>query len=152
MADMTPITIGADVACTDGVCGKVRRLLIDPRARTVTHLVVNGRQFQGRLVPLNLVDVNATTGQIRLRCTIAEFERLDPATKTAPLEGNDADPDNNYDQFPSRSVASQLLADPPPPARRRGGGTGGVRRGTRAVPAAGRLIPAGQRLQVCDRP
>ena len=55
MAGTTPLTIGADVSCTDGVCGKLSRLVIDPRARTVTHLVVNDRQFQGRLVPLNLI-------------------------------------------------------------------------------------------------
>src|SRR5271155_1462110 len=79
MAGTTPLTIGADVTCTDGVGGKVSRLVIDPRAHTVTHLVVNDRQFQGRLVPLNLVAVDATTGKIRLRCTTAEFERLDPA-------------------------------------------------------------------------
>jgi hypothetical protein len=49
MAGTTPFTIGADVSCTDGVGGKVRRVVIDPRAHTVTHLVVNDRQFQGRL-------------------------------------------------------------------------------------------------------
>ena len=38
------------------------------------------------------------------------------------------------------------------PARRRGDGTGGVRRSTRAVPSARRLVPAGERLQVRDRP
>ena len=50
MAGITPLTIGADVSCTDGVGGKVSRVVIDPRARAVTHLVVNDRQFQGRLV------------------------------------------------------------------------------------------------------
>src|SRR3984957_17085018 len=38
------------------------------------------------------------------------------------------------------------------PARRRGDGTGGVRRSTRAVPSARWLVPAGERLQVRDRP
>jgi hypothetical protein len=52
MAGTTPLTIGADASCTDGVCGKVISLVVDPRARTVTHLVVNDRQFHGRLVPL----------------------------------------------------------------------------------------------------
>jgi hypothetical protein len=113
VADTTPLTIGADVTCTDGVGGKVSRLVIDPRARTVTHLVVNDRQFQGRLVPLDLVDLDATTGQVRLRCTIAEFEKLQPASRTVPVQDNDVDPDNSHDQFWSRSVASQLLADPP---------------------------------------
>ena len=111
MAGMTPLTIGADVSCTDGVGGKVSRVVIDPRARTVTHLVVNDRQFQGRLVPLNLVDVDAATGKIRLRCTIAEFEKLDPADVTVPLQGNDADPDNSDDQVQRRGTG--WLADPP---------------------------------------
>jgi sporulation protein YlmC with PRC-barrel domain len=113
MAGTTPFTIGADASCTDGVCGKVSRLVIDPRASTVTHLVVSDRQFQGRLVPVNLVGVDATTGTIRLRCTTAEFGKLDPADVTVPLQDNDAGPANSNDQFPSRSVASTLLADPP---------------------------------------
>jgi uncharacterized protein YrrD len=112
MAGTTPFTIGADVSCTDGVCGKVRRVVIDPRARTVTHLVVNDRQFQGRLVPLNLVDVDATTGQIRLRCATAAFEKLHPAARTVPLQGNSADPDNTNYQLPLYS-AGRMLLDPP---------------------------------------
>ncbi len=54
----------------------------------------DSRQFQGRLVPLDLVDVDAATGKIGLRCTIAEFEKLDPAEMTVPLRDNDADPDS----------------------------------------------------------
>jgi len=104
-----PLTMGADVTCTDGVGGKVSRLVIDPRAATVTHLVVNDRQFQDRLVPLSLVDVDAT-GKIRLRCAIAEFERLRPASETVPLQGNDTDPDNSFTPFPQ---VSKLLLDPP---------------------------------------
>jgi hypothetical protein len=110
MADTTPLAIGADATCTDGVGGKVSRLVIDPRAHTVTHLVVNDRQFQDRLVPLSLVDVGATTGKIRLRCTIAEFEKLDPASTTVPLQSNDTDPDNSYVPFPQ---VSKLLWVPP---------------------------------------
>jgi hypothetical protein len=114
MAGTTPFTIGADVSCADGVCGKLGRLVIDPRARTVTHLVVNDRQFQGRLVPVSLVDIEAATGQIRLRGTIAEFGKLDPASRTMPLEGSGADPDvRDQDQLQWRSFASTYLADPP---------------------------------------
>jgi hypothetical protein len=104
MAGTTPFTIGADVRCTDGVCGKLSRVIIDPRVRTVTHLVVNDHQIQGRLVPLNLVDVDATTGQIRLRCTIAEFRKLRHAEVTVPLQDNDADPDSSYDQVQWRGT------------------------------------------------
>jgi hypothetical protein len=71
MAGMTPFTIEAEVSCTDGFCGTLSRVVVDRRGRTVTHLVVNDRQLQGRLVPLDLVDVDAATGKIRLRCPTA---------------------------------------------------------------------------------
>ncbi len=82
MAETTPFTIGADASCTDGVCGEVTRVVVDPVARAVTHLVVEPahRHGPGRLVPLDLVD--AATGEIRLRCSMAEFEKLDPAEET----------------------------------------------------------------------
>jgi sporulation protein YlmC with PRC-barrel domain len=87
MAETTPFTIGTDASCTDGVCGEVSRVVIDPVARAVTHLVVEpkGRQGLGRLVPLDLVD--ATAGEIRLRCTVAEFEKLDSAEETQFVPG-----------------------------------------------------------------
>ena len=113
MAGTTPLTIGADVSCADGVSGKVSRVVIDLHARTVTHLVVNDRQLQGRLVPLSLADIDATTGTIRLRCTTAEFGKLGHAKVTVPLQDNDADPDSSDDQMQWRSVAGRLLADPP---------------------------------------
>ena len=87
MADTTPFTIGADASCADGVCGEVSRVVVDPVARAVTHLVVEpkGRKGLGRLVPLDLVD--AAGGEVRLRCTVAEFERLDSAEETQFLPG-----------------------------------------------------------------
>jgi hypothetical protein len=71
--------------------------------------VVNDRQFQGRLVPFDLVDVDAT-GKVRLRCTVAEFERLRPASETVPRQDNNTDTDNSYTPFPQ---VSKLLLDPP---------------------------------------
>jgi hypothetical protein len=114
VAGTTPFTIGAEVSCPDGVCGKVSRVVIHMRARTLTHLVVNDRQLQGRLVPLNLVDVDATTGKIRLRCTIAEFEKLDPAARTMLLEGSGADPDiRDQNQLQFSRDPGHILSDPP---------------------------------------
>jgi sporulation protein YlmC with PRC-barrel domain len=85
MAETAPFTIGANVSCTDGPCGEVSRLIIDPVADTVTHLEIEPkhRRGHGRLVPVTLVDTS--TGQIRLRCTKAEFEKLDPAEETLQL-------------------------------------------------------------------
>jgi sporulation protein YlmC with PRC-barrel domain len=87
MDQTTPITIGAEASCTDGICGEVRRVVVDPVARAVTHLAVEpkGRLGLSRLVPLDLVD--ASGGEIRLRCTLAEFEQLDPAEETQFVPG-----------------------------------------------------------------
>jgi hypothetical protein len=78
----TPFTIGADASCTDRPCGVLARIIVDPVARAVTHLVVEPKHERkhGRLVPISLVE--AVPGGIRLRCTRAEFEELDPAEET----------------------------------------------------------------------
>ncbi len=90
MAQTMPVRIGAAANCTDGACGQVSRIIVNPVAREVTHLVVDPkhRYGPGRLVPVDLVD--ATTGQIRLRCTLAEFQTLQPAEETEAVP--DLDP------------------------------------------------------------
>ena len=90
MAKTMPFRIGADASCTDGACGQVSRILVNPVAREVTHLVVDPkyRNGPGWLVPVDLVD--ATTGQIRLHCTLAEFQTLRPAEETESVP--DLDP------------------------------------------------------------
>jgi len=98
MTETTPFTIGADVSCSDGACGKVTRVVVDPVARTVTHLVVEPkhRLDVGRLVPLGLAD--ATAGEIRLRCTLADFGKLDPAEETQFLPGTPGYPGYDPEQ------------------------------------------------------
>jgi sporulation protein YlmC with PRC-barrel domain len=88
MAEFTTFTIGAHAACADGICGEVSRVVVDPVACTVTHLVVEPkhRRDHGRLVPLDLVDT--TTGDIRLRCALADFEKFDPAEERQFLPGS----------------------------------------------------------------
>ncbi len=87
MAETTPFTIGTEVSCSDGACGELSRVVVDPVARAVTHLVVEPKHDPGfgRLVPLDLVD--ATAAGIRLRCTMAEFEKLGPAEETQFIPG-----------------------------------------------------------------
>jgi sporulation protein YlmC with PRC-barrel domain len=99
MTETTPFTIGADVSCSDGACGKVTRVVVDPVARTVTHLVVEPGHWwdgPGRLVPLGLAD--ATADQIRLRCTLADFGKLDPAEETQFLPGTPGYPGYDPEQ------------------------------------------------------
>jgi sporulation protein YlmC with PRC-barrel domain len=92
----TSYTIGADASCTDGAYGEVTRVVVDPVARTVTHLVVEPKHEhkQGRLVPVDLVDTVA--GGIRMRCTRAELEKLDPAEETEFRAGSGHPGDLGY--------------------------------------------------------
>ena len=89
MAEAAEFAIGAKASCSDGVCGEVSRLIMDPVALTVTHLVIEPkhRREPGRIVPVHLVDT--TTGQIRLSCSIAEFDKLNLAEETELVEGLD---------------------------------------------------------------
>jgi hypothetical protein len=77
--DAEPLIIGTDVSCTDGACGELVRVIMNPVAHTVTHLAVAPKHHEGlgRLVPIDLVEAADET--IRLRCTTDEFERLDAA-------------------------------------------------------------------------
>jgi sporulation protein YlmC with PRC-barrel domain len=91
---MTEFTIGADASCSDGPCGKLTRLIVDPGTQAVTHLVIEPkhRGERGRLVAIGLVDDPA--GEIKIRLTRAEFGKLDPAEETDLLPG-----DGGYDQI-----------------------------------------------------
>lgn len=83
--------IGAHVEATDGRCGHLTRVIIDPVANSLTHLVVEpGHHEAGaRIVPLELV-AHVEADQIRLNCTKQQFEQLDEADDIQFLS---ADPD-----------------------------------------------------------
>jgi hypothetical protein len=74
--------LGADVLARDGPCGELTRLIIDPVARALAHLVVTPKHHRrpGRLVPIELVE--AAGDPVRLRCSTAEFQKLDEADDT----------------------------------------------------------------------
>ena len=82
----TSYTIGVSASC----------VVVDPVARAVTHLVVEPKHDhkQGRLVPVDLVDT--VPGGIRLRCTRAELEKLDPAEETEFRPGSGHPGDLGY--------------------------------------------------------
>jgi uncharacterized protein YrrD len=86
MAEEQQFTIGAQASCTDGHCGEVHRLIIDPATDAVTHLVIQPghQQAAGRLVPVQLVV--STAGEIRLSCTRADFDRLPHAAEHDAVE------------------------------------------------------------------
>jgi sporulation protein YlmC with PRC-barrel domain len=102
MARIMPFRIGADASCTDGACGQVSRIIVNPAAWEITHLAVDPkhRHGPGRLVPVDLVD--ATTGQIRLRCTRAEVQRLRPAQETESVRDLDPTGHRHTDNAPNK--------------------------------------------------
>jgi hypothetical protein len=72
--------IGARVEASDGACGKLVRLVVDPVKQELAHLVVAPGEHHGlgRLVPIGLVEA-AEDDRIRLRITSATFNKLDEA-------------------------------------------------------------------------
>jgi len=87
MATAGEFAVGSSVACSDGDCGELRRVVVDPVARTLTHLVVEPRDGRGpsRLVPVDLVE--SAGHEIRLRCSMSELGALEPAEETRFLQG-----------------------------------------------------------------
>jgi sporulation protein YlmC with PRC-barrel domain len=114
MAHAVPFMIGADVGCTDGACGEVSRLIVNPVAREVTHVVVDPKHQRGlgRMVPVDLVD--ATTGQLRLSCTLAEYQALPPAAETEAVP--DLDPTGHAGYAADRASLPSFLRRLSPPA------------------------------------
>jgi PRC-barrel domain len=90
MSQTAQFSIGSEVACSDGACGDLRRVVVDPVARALTHLVVEPRHRAGgvaRLVPIEMVE--STSDVVLLGCTTPEFEALPDAEETQFLPGSD---------------------------------------------------------------
>jgi sporulation protein YlmC with PRC-barrel domain len=89
MAEAEPFTIGAAVSCSDGPCGNLTKVVVDPVARAVTHVVVEPEHRSGlaRLVALGLIEQGTDAKAIRLRIALDEFEALPHAEETYFLPG-----------------------------------------------------------------
>jgi len=74
----SPYAIGAGVSCSDGDCGRLHRIIMDPATRALTHLVVGRDTHAARLVPASMVGTADADG-IVLTCTAAGFDMLEPA-------------------------------------------------------------------------
>jgi hypothetical protein len=87
MAAAMEFAIGAEVACADGICGRLTRVVVDPVALTVTDLVVEPEDRAGlaRLVPVDLA--RPAADGIGLSCTLAQFAGLGAAEETQFVPG-----------------------------------------------------------------
>jgi sporulation protein YlmC with PRC-barrel domain len=99
MADITALTIGVKARCSDGECGRVTQVVIDPIGDKVTHLIVEpeGREGLGRLVPVSLVQTGGD--HVDLQCTRAEFDGLEIAEEVRFLPGTEGYPGYDPEQM-----------------------------------------------------
>jgi len=83
-------TIGGHVDATDGRCGSLIRVIVDPTTESLTHLAVQPGHHaeRTRLVPADLV-AGIEDQVIRLSCTTKQFEQLDAAENIELLSSAD---------------------------------------------------------------
>ena len=94
---MTAFSLGIEARCTDGVCGHVVQVVLDPLDTTLTHLIVEPehRRGQGRLVPIDLV--TPEPDHVDLRCTKDDFDRLEVVEAVRFLQGIEGYTGSGYD-------------------------------------------------------
>lgn len=81
------IPLQAQVECTDGVCGRSEYVLIDPLIDQVTHMVVKEDSSPNTeyIVPVDIISTTIVD-TIRLSCSKAELEKMDPFVKIEFVE------------------------------------------------------------------
>lgn len=84
-----PFTIGVAAHCTDGLCGRLTQLVVDPIDDSLTHLIVEPehRQGVGRLVPVDRAEPH--DDRVELICTREEFDQLPLAETVRFLPGTE---------------------------------------------------------------
>jgi hypothetical protein len=91
------IPLSAQVDCTDGVYGRSVFVLINPIRNMVTHLVVKEALSPNTeyIVPVDFV-TETLAGTIRLRCSKAELEKMDPFIQTQFIQEKVPEPYARY--------------------------------------------------------
>ena len=71
--ETTPLQLGRPVQCSDGVVGKLADVVVEPKQRRLTHLVVEEPEGRARLVPAHLLaQIHTRDLTVVLACTKAE--------------------------------------------------------------------------------
>jgi uncharacterized membrane protein len=94
---MSRVTVGAPVVCTDGPCGELVAVLIDPAKKTVTHYIVRVKSDDvERMVPTDRIGAS-TPEQLELQATLAEVNEMESFTRDELLAEYMPDPSaTNY--------------------------------------------------------
>ena len=71
--ETTPLQLGRPVQCSDGVVGKLADVVVEPKQRRLTHLVVEEPEGRARLVPAHLLaQIHTRDLTVVLACTKAD--------------------------------------------------------------------------------
>jgi len=95
------IPIGARIQCLDGYSGSVTRLIVDPSARRVTHIVAQGGAASDveHLVPVGRIAATMH-GSVMLDCTHDTFMALGPFAEERYISSNASDVEPFYSVDP----------------------------------------------------
>ena len=77
---MTDIPLKAKVQCSDGACGKVTNVVINPVTHHVSHIAIENKDLpenSTRLVPVDLI-ASTTPSEVVLTCSIADVVAMQP--------------------------------------------------------------------------
>ena len=77
---MTDLPLAGAVRCTDGDCGTLTNLIVNPVSHTVTHIAIRDEKLPDnptRLVPAEKI-ASSTTDQVHLGCTLSEVAAMQP--------------------------------------------------------------------------
>jgi uncharacterized membrane protein len=95
---MKDIPLNADVECTDGTCGKSTAIIVDPRSKKVTHIIVKGDTIPaGRLVEIDKIS-DSSSEVIYINCSIADLTDSEHFTETQYVK-TEVSVDANYDVY-----------------------------------------------------
>ena len=77
-SEATRLRLDRSVQCRDGKVGRLADVVIEPQDRRVTHLVVEDRGGEARLVPVEMLVPEPKGRVVSLSCSKAELESLEP--------------------------------------------------------------------------
>src|SRR5438552_11118827 len=91
------LKLGTAVRCTDDVAGELSDVVIDPVERRVTHLVIQTKDDQVRLIPVELAGGYAKD-EVTLTCSTSDLTAFDSIREFAYLpQGELPEADSGWD-------------------------------------------------------
>ena len=90
----TRLRLGLPVQCRDGKVGRLADVVIEPQDRRVTHLVVEDRGGEARLVPVDLLKHEPKGRAASLSCGTADLEAFEPIRSFAYIGVEEPPKDN----------------------------------------------------------